>query len=48
MGSIDVDEHRDFWQGTGQEDISVYEDVKLKNRSIGFIWPPAPKLIVEK
>jgi hypothetical protein len=46
MGSIDVEEERDFWRATGSEDIQVFEDLKVKTRAIGFIWPEQPKLIV--
>lgn len=39
MGGIDIDSPRDFYKETGPTDINVYEDLSLKNRPIGFIWP---------
>ena len=27
------------WDDAAFKDINVYEDLKLKNRPIGFIWP---------
>lgn len=38
----------DYWDGWDKspiKDINVYEDAKVKNRAIGFIWPSANIII---
>lgn len=46
MGSIDVEKLRDFWNETGPTDIEVFEDVRIKNRAIGFVWDEPKRIVV--
>lgn len=38
-GYIDIDECRDLRKDEHITKIDVYEDIDLKSRPIGFIWP---------
>lgn len=48
LGSIDVEEERDFWLETGITQIDVYEDLRVKSRAVGFIWPEERRIILEE
>lgn len=49
MGGIDVEETRDFYRASDERiNISVYEDERLKSRSIGFVWPETTNIILSK
>lgn len=51
QGSVDVERERDFWDHTGPTDITVFEDLRIKSRAIGFVWPNEPEkrlIILEK
>lgn len=39
MGHIPLDEIGDLAQERQPNDLTVYEDVRVKTRAIGFIWP---------
>jgi hypothetical protein len=35
------------WDDAIIRDINVYEDISLKNRAIGFIWPDEKRIITK-
>ena len=47
-GYIDNDELRDRNEPTGLTQIDIYEDVNIKNRAIGFIWPKEKRIITNE
>ena len=47
MGSIDIEEWRDFKDAVSLPSLQVFEDQNLKNRPIGFIWNNQPKVITK-